>query len=305
MGFIKTEFTIKDLENLSGVKKHTIRVWEKRYNLLTPERTKTNIRYYSTSSLRHLLNIVLLYDNGYKISKIAKLDHSEILTACKNLVAEKAEKNQFINEMKIAMLHFDQQLFEKTYEKLNDVLPFPDVFQHYFLPFLNEIGLLWQTNSINPAHEHFISNLIKQKVLLHTEKLMLDKTRHKGHKVVLFLPDNEIHDLGITYLNFEILNKGFQTVFLGQSVPISCLDAFSPDDGTLIFISYFTVKPDASEILEYFEEFNTTVLSSSNAELWILGPQVQQISKSKLPTGIKIFASIPDVLKNIGTINHN
>ena len=110
MEFIKTAFTIKDLENISGVKTHTIRIWEKRYNLLSPERTKSNIRYYSTSSLMHLLNIMLLYNNGYKISKIAKLNKLEILEHCKNLVEEKVEKSQFINKMKIAMLNFDKQL---------------------------------------------------------------------------------------------------------------------------------------------------------------------------------------------------
>lgn len=300
MDFIKTAFTIKDLENLSGVKKHTIRIWEKRYNLLSPERTKTNIRNYSTESLRHLLNIVLLYNNGYKISKIAQLDQEEILTHCKNLISEQAEKNQFINEMKIAMLNFDHKLFEKAFRKLNDVLPFQDIFYHYFLPFLNEIGLLWQTNTINPAHEHFVSNLMKQKILIHTEKLMLQESKHNQYKFVLFLPDNEIHDLGITYLNFEILNKGFQTVFLGQSVPISCLSSFTSDDGKLIFISYFTVKPEVDKVLEYLEEFNSTILSSKNSELWILGHQAQQIPKDKLPKSIKIFPSIPDLSKNIG-----
>ena len=302
MDFIKTAFTIKDLENLSGIKKHTIRIWEKRFNLLSPERTKTNIRYYSTSSLRHLLNIVMLYNNGYKISKIAKLDKSEILEHCKALLTEKAEKNIFINEMKMAMLNFDQRLFEKSFQKLQGVLPFQDIFQHYFLPFLNEIGLLWQTSTINPAHEHFISNLIKQKILIHTEKLMLQESKQKQHKFVLFLPDNEIHDIGITYLNFEILNQGFQTIFLGQSVPVSCLSSFTPYDGTLIFISYFTVEPEANKALDYLEDLNATILSSSESVLWILGHQAQQIPKDKLPKRIKIFASIPDVLKGIDFI---
>jgi DNA-binding transcriptional MerR regulator len=305
MDFIKTIFTIKDLENLSGVKKHTIRIWEKRYNLLSPERTKTNIRYYSTSSLKHLLNIVLLYNSGYKISKIAELDQEEILTHCKNLISQQAEKNQFINEMKIAMLNFDQQLFEKSLQKLQDVLPFQDIFQHYFLPFLNEMGLLWQTNTINPAHEHFISHLMKQKVLVRSEKLLLQKPKNTQYKFVLFLPDNEIHDLGITYLNFEILNKGFQTVFLGQSVPISCLSSFALDDEKLIFISYFTIKPEANKALEYLEEINSTILSSANAELWVLGYQAQQISTDHLPDRIKVFASIPDVLNNIEKLNQN
>ncbi len=303
MDFIKTIFTIKDLEHLSGVKKHTIRIWEKRYNLLSPERTKTNIRYYSTASLRHLLNIVLLYNNGYKISKIAEFDQSEILEHCKSLISQKVKQNQFINEMKIAMLTFDQQLFEKTFRKLKRELSFQDIFQAYFLPFLDELGLLWQTNTINPAHEHFISNLIKQKILTKVEKLMIQKPKNKQYKFVLFLPDNEMHDLAITYLHFELLNKAFQSIFLGQSVPINCLNSFnSPDSGTLIFISYFTVKPEANKLFEYLEEIDSTVLASSKSELWILGHQTHLLSKSKLSKRIKIFASISELLKNIEEI---
>jgi methanogenic corrinoid protein MtbC1 len=167
------------------------------------------------------------------------------------------------------------------------------------------MGLLWQTNTINPAHEHFISHLMKQKVLVRSEKLLLQKPKNTQYKFVLFLPDNEIHDLGITYLNFEILNKGFQTVFLGQSVPISCLSSFALDDEKLIFISYFTIKPEANKALEYLEEINSTILSSANAELWVLGYQAQQISTDHLPDRIKVFASIPDVLNNIEKLNQN
>lgn len=299
MDFIKSAFTVKDLENLSGIKAHTIRIWEKRYDLLSPDRTKTNIRSYSTSSLRQLLNIVLLYNNGYKISKIAKLDQAEILTHCKSIVSEQAEKNQFINEMKIAMFQFDQQLFETAFRQLNQRHSFQDIFQNYFLPFLYELGLLWQTNIINPAHEHFISHLIKQKILIQSEKIVLSASGEKKSRYVLFLPDNEIHDLGLTYLNFELLNQGHQTVFLGQSVPIECLASFSAENGKLTFISYFTVKPEADTVVDYLQEIDKSILSSSNAELWVLGKQVQQFSGEELPKSIKIFASIPDLISNI------
>ena len=191
-------------------------------------------------------------------------------------------------------------LFEETFQKLQQDLPFQQIFQDYFFPFLNEVGLLWHTGTINPAHEHFISNLIKQKILIRTEKLILSKPKQSQYKFVLFLPDNEIHDLGITYLNYEILNKGFQTIFLGQSVPISCLNSFKPnDDGKLIFISYFTVKPEASKVLAYLEEIHATILSAYDSQLWVLGYQAQQIPKDNLPKGIKIFPSSPELLNNI------
>ena len=299
MDFIKTVYTIKDLENLSGIKTHTIRIWEKRYNLLSPERTDTNIRYYNGESLRKLLNVVLLYSNGYKISKIAKLNDEEIITHCRSLVEEQAVKNHFINDMKLAMLNFNQDLFEKSYQNLEQKHSFPVIFEHFFIPFLNEIGLLWQTNTINPAHEHFISYLIKLKVLVQSEKVREKPDRNVEPKFVLFLPDNEIHDLGLTYLNYEILNKNYSTIFLGQSIPIDCLNSFTKHSKKLIFISYFTVKPEADKLLSYLEEINSEILEPSKSELWILGYQVQNIPVNKAPKRVKLFASVPELLKNI------
>lgn len=299
MDFIKMVYTIKDLENLSGIKTHTIRIWEKRYNLLSPERTDTNIRYYTGESLRKLLNVVLLYNNGYKISKIAKLNEEEILSHSKSLVEEQAVKNQFINDMKLAMLNFDQNLFEKAYQTIEQNHPFPEIFEHFFLPFLNEIGLLWQTKTINPAHEHFISYLIKLKVLVQSEKFKLKLTKNEEPKFVLFLPDNEIHDLGLTYLNYEIISRSYSTIFLGQSIPVNCLNSFTKHNEKLIFISYFTVKPEADKLLSYLDEISTEILEPSKSELWILGYQVQNIPVNKAPKRVKIFASVPELLKNI------
>ena len=223
MNNVKNVFSIKDLENLSGIKAHTIRIWEKRYNILEPMRSDTNIRSYDIKSLQKLLNIVLIHNYGYKISKISTLSQEEIFKLASDIISEKSAKNHAISTFKIAMMNFDQSLFFNTYNNLLNEKSFEEVFYTVFIPLMQELGFLWQTETISPAHEHFISYLIKQKVLSNTEKVQT-KAPIKNDKVfVLFLPSNEIHELGLMYLNYEILNNGYQTIYLGENIPIESL----------------------------------------------------------------------------------
>ena len=168
MNNIKNVFSIKDLENLSGIKAHTIRIWEKRYQVLEPMRTDTNIRLYDLVSLQKLLNITFLHEYGYKISKIATYSENEIQTLVKQIISSKNSKNHAINAFKMAMMNFDQQLFFNTYNWLAEEKSFKEIFHQVFIPLLDEIGLLWQTDTISPAHEHFISYLLRQKIILNS-----------------------------------------------------------------------------------------------------------------------------------------
>jgi methanogenic corrinoid protein MtbC1 len=159
------------------------------------------------------------------------------------------------------------------------------------------LGLLWQTNSINPAHEHFITNLIKQKVLINTEALIAQTPDNKEPGFVLFLPDNEIHDLGIAFLNYEILLRGYRTVYLGESVPLDSLETFTSNSEKLIFVSYFTVAPATEDVLSYLQDFKDKILDHCASELWILGCMTKGLEKKDVPKNIKIFAQIDEVLK--------
>ena len=192
MNNIKQDFTIKDLENISGIKAHTIRIWEKRYNLLAPKRTETNIRFYSNENLQKLLNIVLLNNNNFKISKIAKMSDEELILQSREMAFNSLNNDEAINSFKLAMFQFDKVLFNNTYNKLLLNMSFREVFKDVFIPFLDHIGLLWQTDTLIPAHEHFISNLIAQKIQINTEKLQYDIS-NTSKTYVLFLPENEIH----------------------------------------------------------------------------------------------------------------
>jgi DNA-binding transcriptional MerR regulator len=299
MNNVKRNFSIKDLENLSGIKAHTIRIWEKRYDLLKPNRTDTNIRYYPLSSLQKLLNITLLYNHGYKISKIAKLDEDAIPVKVREIISENSVKNHSINAFKLAMINFDQTLFYSTYNSLLTDKSFREVFYEVFIPLLNELGLLWQTDTISPSHEHFITSLIKQKILINTEKLQMIEPSKKDKVFVLYLPDNEIHELGLLYLNYEVVLRGYQSIYLGQTVPMDSLKDILKYFSRITFLSYFTVEPNKDRVRDYVKEFSEEINESSANSLWILGQQIKHLEIDKLPESVRTFESIQEVVKEL------
>jgi len=299
MNIIKSEFTIKDLENFSGIKAHTIRIWEKRYNLLEPNRTESNIRYYNLQNLQKLLNVAFLNNNGLKISKIAELSESNIVVKVKELSAKMGVKEQASSSLKLAMLNFDENMFNETYNNLVVNSSFREVFKNVFIPFINEIGMLWQVNSILPAHEHFVSNLILQKILINIERVQLTKPTNLKKVFVLYLPMNEVHDLGLQYLHYEILLHGYQSVYLGHSVPISNLNDIQKVFNSICFISYLTVEPAQMSVKEYVEKVSEDVLSSSNSELWLLGRKIQESTESLESPNVKTFNSIIDLVNKL------
>lgn len=299
MNNIKNDFSIKDLENLSGIKAHTIRIWEKRYNLLEPERTDTNIRHYSIESLQKLLNVAYLNSNGYKISKIAKLSNDEISAKVREIASRGSVENHAINAFKMSMLNFDQVLFYNTYMNLLEGHTFRDIFYDVFIPLLNEIGLLWQTNTISPAHEHFLSIHIKQKILLNIEKLQNLKPKPNTRTFVLYLPENEIHDIGLLFVNYELRSRGYHTIFLGESVPMNSLSDLLLFFDEVTFISYFTIKPEEEDVIKYIEDFKKEIIKRKSTKLWLLGQKLNSVDISNYSDAVTGFKSIKDLVKEL------
>ena len=289
-GDVKSVFSIKDLENLSGIKAHTIRIWEKRYNVLEPMRTNTNIRLYDLGSLQKLLNITLLHDYGYKISKIASYPEEHIPVMVREIISEKSAKNHAISAFKMAMMNFDQELFFTTYAQLLSEKSFKEVFYQVFIPLMTEMGLLWQSQTITPAHEHFISYLIKQKLLINTEKLQVMKPTKTDKVFVLSLPMNEMHELGLMYLNYETLLHGYKSIYLGESVPIESLTDLKKHFESIVFVSYVTVQPDKDVINDYVHQM-IQELHQEGIELWYIGRMVEFINKDRFQDKIKTFES--------------
>lgn len=298
MNNIKNNFSIKDLENLSGIKSHTIRIWEKRYNLLQPERTDTNIRLYNLANLQKLLNISFLNNNGYKISKIAKLSEVEIPNLIKEIAFKTDTDDDAINQFKLSMLNFDQALFNNVYNKLIESNSFVNIFYNILVPLLEQIGLLWQTDTITPAHEHFLVELIKKKILLSTEKASNTiKSKANSNTYILFLPNNEIHELGLLFTNYILVANGYHSIYLGQSVPIDSLeDVLNYNQN--IYITSFTIKPSKNEINDYLKEFDSKILKNNKNKLLISGHLTQFIT-GKHSKQINSFLSTKQLVESL------
>lgn len=299
MGNIKQNFSIKDLELLSGIKAHTIRMWEKRYGVLNPQRTDSNIRTYDITGLQKILNVAFLNENGYKISRISEMNNSEVSDLVQRITTSKSNYDRAIKSLKVAMMNFDQPLFLKTYQGLTDTKTFQEIFNDVFVPLMYEIGVLWQAGTITPAHEQFISNLVKQKLFINIEKLQTSQPSRTDRVFVLFLPEEEIHDIGLYYLNYELLSYGYKVIFLGHSLPLSDLDFLSTLYDRVTFATYLTVKPD--DIEELISKLHEKTIKNKNSEYFLLGRKAIELleSKTELPTGVTAFKDINQLTRNL------
>ncbi len=245
-------YSIKDLERLSGHKAHTIRIWEKRYELLEPKRTDTNIRYYDDDQLRKILNVSTLLAHGGKISKISKLKEIEIAEAVEQLMAPTSTDDRndaFINRIIEASMTYDEQLFEGAFAAATLRLGLNKCYALVVLPALIRLGLMWGKNTLMPAQEHFISNLIKQKLFAAIDGLPAPDNASK--KYLLFLPEKEEHEIGLLFANYLIKQRGHLSYYLGQNVPSVNLEAAIHDvqpDYILLFMVRTWNKEEAKEL---------------------------------------------------------
>ena len=299
MKTIKSVFSIKDLENLTGIKAHTIRIWEKRYNLLEPERSKTNIRSYNLRNMQKLLNINFLNTNGFKISKIAALDENEIATKVRELsILENIEHHSF-NAFKLSMLNFNHQLFYKTYNQLLEEKSFREIFNEIFYPLIIDIGMLWQTQTISPAHERFITSNVRQKILIHIERLQSTDPRPDTKTFVLFLPLDEVNDIGLLFVNFELLSKGYHTIYLGENIPTENLKQLNNLYKDITYVSYFTVVPSMKNLSNYLGDIYESVLKGTSNTMLMTGKRLKDINNESLPDKMTVYNSLENLVKDL------
>jgi DNA-binding transcriptional MerR regulator len=269
------KYSIKDLEQLSGIKAHTIRIWEKRHQLIEPQRTNTNIRFYSDEDLKKIINVSLLNTNGIKISKIAGMSGDEINKKILELSQTENEATIHIDQLVVAMVELDEEKFEKILSGLILRFNFERTVLEIIYPFLEKIGVLWQTHNINPAHEHFISNLIRQKIIVAIDALPIAQKNEK--RVLLFLPENELHEIGLLFYHFITRKAGYRTFYLGQTVPygdlLSVYKTHQPD----ILITSFTSSVSQNSLEQFM---NKVATDFPDSKILISGYQVQNtISK--------------------------
>jgi len=251
---IKDTFKIKDLENITGIKIPTLRIWEKRYGILKPSRTQSSIRLYNLKEVSKLLNIVYLNKNGWKISKISLLTEKELALTVKNLDRNKQNYPSEVEDFLMTMLSFDQAEFNEIYADLRKKFSFKNIYEKYFYPLLLRIGVLWQTNTIDVIHEHFISSLIIQKLIFEIENLSNLKLQ-KNKTYILFLPINEMHEIGLRYLQYNLLLQKKNTIYLGNHVDIKYLERFK-NRKDIVLIGNLTINPDHKSLIHYLKSLN-------------------------------------------------
>ena len=243
-------YSIRDLEQLSGIKAHTLRIWEQRYDILKPERTDTNIRTYDDNDLKLVLNIALLKDHGFKISEISKMDSREMSKEVLSISDKQLSFPDQIHALTISMLDLDEERFEKIVSTNTLQFGFENMMVNIIYPFLSRIGTLWITSSIGPAQEHFISNLIRQKLIVAIDG-QLPSLRLGAKKYLMYLPEGEMHEISLLFGNYIVRSRQNKVIYLGQSLPFNELSfAYQLHKPDYIF-SVITTSPGQDEIQRY------------------------------------------------------
>ena len=281
-------YSIKDLEQLSGIKAHTLRIWEQRYNLLQPKRTDTNIRYYDDDDLKLILNVALLNDNGVKISKIASMTSNELREEVMKLTERSLTHDDQIHALTICMIEMDEERFDKILSTNILKLGFEQTMLNVIYPFMSKIGVLWQTGAINPAQEHFISNLVRQKLIVAIDGQI---PQRGGKKFLLFLPEGELHEISILFASYLIKSKGHKVIYLGQSTPNDDLLAVYKLHQPEYLLTVITTSPSSEYVQEYIHALSERF---GQAQILVTGYQVlgQDLT---FPTNVVQMSYIRDI----------
>jgi MerR family transcriptional regulator, light-induced transcriptional regulator len=291
-------FTIKDLENLSGIKAHTIRIWEQRYSFIKPERTGTNIRYYSNDELKKILNVALLNKYGYKISHIDKMNDGEIKEKILSLNQMEALQERIVNDLIQCMVDIDIEKLEIILDKFIGARGIERTITQIIFPFLEKIGILWLTNHINPAQEHLVTNIIRQKLIVGIDSIVTSLKVNKT--VLLFLPEGEYHELGLLFMNYLLKSRGVATVYLGSSVPLKdvayIVKLKKPD---YLYSHLTTVGQNFN-----FDKFITNITQNFSDIPVIISGQLTCTYQKKIHAPLNFKRSFPEVMAFVSDLSN-
>jgi DNA-binding transcriptional MerR regulator len=289
-------FTIKDLENLSGIKAHTIRIWEQRYNFLKPSRSDTNIRYYSNDELKKVLNIALLNKYGYKISHIDKMGESELREKILTLTQTEAQQERIVNDLIQCMVDLDIERLENVLDSHIRVRGIERTITQIIFPYMEKIGILWLTNHINPAQEHLVSNVIRQKLIVGIEGIVTSLKINKT--VLLFLPEGEYHELGMLFMYYLLKSRGVSTIYLGANVPMQDVEYVVKLKKPDYLYSHLTSVGHNFN----FDKFISAITKKFNGTPIIISGLLTNSYEKKIPAHINFKKSFPEVMEFVATI---
>ena len=290
-------FTIKDLENLTGIKAHTIRIWEQRYSFLKPNRTNTNIRYYTNEELKKILNIALLNKYGYKISHIDRMTEPEINEKIFTLNNALAQQERVINDLIQTMVDMDTEAFSATLSEYIKLRGIEKTINQIIFPFMERIGVLWMTGHIIPAQEHLMSNIIRQKMIVAIDSakslLNVEKTG------LLFLPEGEYHELGLLFVYYMLKSRGAKVLYLGANVPIDDIEyvirELKPD---FLFTHLTSVSHGFN-----FDRFITNAVKKFNNVPFLISGRLAHTYEKKIPNNILFKRSLQEVTEFVSSLS--
>jgi len=292
-------FSIKEIESLTGIKAHTIRIWEQRYGMVAPRRTDTNIRFYDENDLKKLLNVGLLNRNGFKISEIADMSEADLMANVRKVSEEKTDFENQLQALTLTMLELDEHAFEKLIATAILQMGLEKTMIKVVFPFFRAIGIMWQTGSINPAHEHFISNIIRQKLIV-----AIDGQRHDAdiwsRKFMLYLPEGEFHEIGLLFANYAIRARGGKVIYIGSNVPFNDLKVvhkvYTPDYLFTVITSPLLNGESVSDYLQKLSaQFPETLL-------YVSGGFVLADASLVLPANVRLIRDFKEMLLLVSEI---
>ncbi len=291
-------YSIKQLELVSGIKAHTIRMWERRYNLFTPQRTDTNIRRYTGLDVQLILNISQLLRNGYKISKLASKSLDEIVAlTLQNSKNTTLSKENELEPLILSLLSFDQQTFKSTLIKKIDDQGFEKTYEALILPLLYRIGILWQTGMLNTAHEHFATNIIKHILVSNYEALKEPKS--DSQLALFFLPESEFHEIGLLFFAYVAKTQGLRTIYLGQSTPVEDVIKTSKEIQPAIIFTSSSSSVSKVNLTELSKSVHKNI---KGCHLCITGYKANQ-DRFKMPKDIHVISTIETFNKIIKMVS--
>lgn len=287
------QFTIKDLEHLSGIKAHTIRIWEQRYSFLKPQRTQTNIRYYNNEQLKMILNISLLNKYGYKISHIDKMSEEDMRSKILSLTHQQAQDESRVNQLIQLMVDVDMHGFEALLNRYIAEHNLEKAVIQVIFPFLERIGMLWLTSNIHPAQEHLVSNVIRQKLIMAIDRLPLpDKTRPA---LLLFLPEGELHEIGLLFMHYLLRSKSYNILYVGANIPLKDVAAIVNSTRVAAVYAHLTSASERFPLDRFLQQLP---LKLPGTPAIISGSLLERYAKSP-PAGIQFARSLPEALEAV------
>jgi len=293
-------FSIRDIETLTGVKAHTLRIWEQRYGLVSPKRTQTNIRFYDDDDLRLLLNVSLLNERGFRISELARMNHGQLQQLVQEQTLLKVDDYAaHLQALTVHMLELNERAFDKVINTSVLQIGLENCMLNVVFPFLHNVGVLWQTGAINPAHEHFISNIIRQKLIV-----AIDGQQYSyddlSRRYLLFLPEGEFHEIGLLFSNYLIQSRGHRVIYLGQNIPLADVEqvyaVYAPH---YVVTALTSPLPNNKATSTFIQELNDAFASTT---VYISGMQLYNYSET-LPKNVVVLGGINSLIEVVSKEN--